>query len=114
MVSFVIGKTAYCGTGTNGTNLKDFWSYNPTLSVDEQNQNSPLKVYPNPSQSNVNFNIGNNNEVFLEIYDATGRNCFTTNFIKSYIFDRQNLTNGVYYYVITNNDTNFSGKFVLN
>lgn len=41
MVSFVIGNIAYAGSGTNGTNLKDFWAFQPLLNNQEITSEEP-------------------------------------------------------------------------
>ena len=45
MLSFVIGKIAYAGSGTNGTNLRDFWAFQPLLDTDVIEDNLNLNIY---------------------------------------------------------------------
>ncbi|MBN4071197.1 T9SS type A sorting domain-containing protein [Crocinitomix catalasitica] len=58
MVSFVIGNFAYAGGGTNGTNLTDFWRYDPTYSsISEFDLAGGIKIYPNPSTDFVTVDL---------------------------------------------------------
>lgn len=54
-VSFVIGDVAYCGTGTNGTNLRDFWAFYPLLETIDYSSLNQIALYPNPAQEFILF-----------------------------------------------------------
>lgn len=71
MVSFVIGDVAYAGTGTDGTNLRDFWMFNPVLNTPEQSV-SPIKVYPNPSVEWIQFEFESQTGI-LRLYNLQGQ-----------------------------------------
>jgi len=71
MVSFVIGNIAYAGTGTDGTNLKDFWSFDPLLSV-EENVIIQTTAYPNPSSNNITIR-SNKKLIGMQVYSANGQ-----------------------------------------
>ena len=76
MVTFVIGETAYGGTGTDGTNLRDFWSFDPVLSIEKENLLS-YKVFPNPSTEIVSI-VGLEFGGTVEIYNMNGQLVFNT------------------------------------
>lgn len=69
MVSFVIGQNAYAGTGTDGTNLRDFYMFNPLLSVDTEHM-IEFEIYPNPSTELITLQV--DDVVLLEIFSMTG------------------------------------------
>lgn len=71
MVSFVIGNVAYAGTGTDGTNMNDFWAFDPILSTSELAENK-VQFFPNPSTNQIKFETGFDS-FELVIYDVAGR-----------------------------------------
>ncbi len=114
MVSFVINNTAYCWGGTNGTNLKDLWSFNPYLSVDEYD-NEVVAVYPNPATTQVVFNLKNITNVSVLVYNSNGQLISTIkNKSNQLVLNRESLPNGLYFYTITSNQQIIkSGKFIF-
>ncbi len=114
MVSFVIDNTAYCWGGTNGTNLKDLWSFNPYLSVDELND-KVVSIYPNPATTQVIFNLNNINNASITIYNSNGQLISTLNDMSNqYVLNKESLSNGLYFYTITSNQQIIkSGKFIF-
>lgn len=71
MVSFVIGNRAYAGTGTDGTNLRDFWMFDPLLSLDDKSF-LEISIYPNPSSDFITINFGSKELFRLAIYNLNG------------------------------------------
>jgi len=74
MVSFVIGRVAYCATGTNGTNFRDTWAFDPILSDNDLNDFTEVKTYPNPTSNN--FTIESSNAQIINevsIYNMGGQ-----------------------------------------
>lgn len=60
LVSFVIGDKAYSGTGTNGTNFRDFWVFDHTLYMLEKDQELvQVRTYPNPATDQVRVDLKN-------------------------------------------------------
>lgn len=47
---------AYCGLGTNGTNFKDFWLFDQTMSLNEFDTEK-IMVFPNPFAEYVSVNL---------------------------------------------------------
>lgn len=56
MAATTVNGLAYCGLGTNGTNFKDFWFFDQTLSMDEVNIDQ-MDVFPNPFSEFININL---------------------------------------------------------
>ena len=71
MVSFVIDNIAYAGSGTNGTNLKDFWAFQPLLNTSDTHQIN-ISIGPNPSSEMVLINLFNKIG-HVQIFDLSGR-----------------------------------------
>lgn len=118
-VAFNINNKGYFGLGTNGTNMNDFWEFNPALEGLSLNNNDDfsINVYPNPSNDiiyfeNENFVMG---ESKLLIYSYAGllikefEITATTLEITKNEFQR-----GIYFYkLINNNDVFTTGKFIF-
>lgn len=77
--AFTLGNYAYAGLGTNGTNFKDFWVFDQTLSLLEQNINTiSTKIYPNPSNGMVQLKLDvseslPNEELQVVVYSQMGQ-----------------------------------------
>jgi N-acetylneuraminic acid mutarotase len=71
MVSFVIGERAYAGTGTDGTNLRDFWAFDPLLSTTETDLVTTT-IYPNPSTDEIKVNT-QLTTVDFKVYNTSGQ-----------------------------------------
>ncbi|MBL7899973.1 MAG: T9SS type A sorting domain-containing protein, partial [Crocinitomicaceae bacterium] len=112
MVSFVIGNVAYCGTGTNGTNLRDFWAFYPLLTAEKLTAESTLVFYPNPAQEFIIVPALNSGTfVHYKIYDLNG------NIVASSLINKENkiytsqLSDGIYFIQLTDSmNRNFTGK----
>lgn len=76
---------AYAGLGTSGTNFKDFWLFDQTLSMLERNLDIvSVQTYPNPATDYVTFKIEGLENISLEglnlsIQSITGKKVFTQN-----------------------------------
>ena len=56
--ALVLNGYAYAGLGTNGTNFKDFWMFDQTLSLLERNlDNITIRAFPNPSTDYINIDV---------------------------------------------------------
>lgn len=78
MVSFVIDNIAYAGSGTSGTNLRDFWAFQPFLNKSLENR-PEIKLGPNPSSDLMDISIPNES-VELKIFDLDGKLVYTRSF----------------------------------
>lgn len=74
-----LGNVAYAGLGTTGTNLKDFWSYDPVAGlIKKQLDQIQLTAYPNPATDEIGFIIEGMqdiplDDVRIEIIDMLGQ-----------------------------------------
>ncbi|HNW98945.1 MAG TPA: S8 family serine peptidase [Bacteroidales bacterium] len=75
-----------------------------------------VNTYPNPITENVTFAITNLNEpVKFQLFDITGQSIITEmwdNVITQHELDLSNLSSGVYYYKLSNDNDNFEGKLL--
>lgn len=107
-VTSTLGGTS---TQTFVTVLKDYL----TVGVKENSKESiELAVFPNPSNSYINFNTASPEASKIIAYDVTGKIVLTENFENGKVkLDVSNLIGGIYLYTVTdkNNQTLKSGKF---
>jgi N-acetylneuraminic acid mutarotase len=107
MVSFVIGNIAYAGTGTDGTNLKDFWSYDPLLGVEEKIK-IQTSVYPNPSSDFISI-LSSEEMKGIGIYNINGQ---LVNYVQlnsfSWIIEKEDIGSGSFICAIMHQDKHLS------
>lgn len=89
----------YYGLGTNGTNFNDWWEYQPTLSLDEEDID--LTIYPNPATDRVTISFTHSGEHTLRLLDLSGRtvhseNLIPTSGIQETIIDLSEISAGHY------------------
>lgn len=75
---FSIGTKGYVGTGSNGTNLNDFWEYawtDTSNATSQTNVMAPqIHIYPIPAQSQVTVELPQSiNASKLELYNFSGK-----------------------------------------
>lgn len=61
----------YYGLGTNGTNFNDWWEYQPTLSLEEEEMT--FDIYPNPAAENIHVTVKTGGNYTATITDGAGR-----------------------------------------
>ena len=117
--SFSINGKGYIGSGTNGTNMNDFWEFNPGLEgLDfKESENIKISAYPNPANEQISFNLKNidNGNYSIIIFDTFGRlienKVITEQFVT---LQRNELASGLYFYKITENETLITkGTFIF-
>ena len=118
MHSFVIGDVAYCGSGTTGINLNDFWKFDPLGETESKSLKSAVQVYPNPSSDFIFFELDevtSQNEYELIILDMNGRLLSKQNFDGNNIrLDKNTWRNGTYCFMVYKADQLMdSGKFIF-
>ena len=120
--AFSIGNKAYFTLGTNGTNMNDFWEYNPQLEgvgINENDLQTTVKTYPNPATTYIQFefntDIANQNKA-ITIYDLNGKIvCQESTTDQTLTINRNNLKSGHYYYTVFNATKLISkGKIIFN
>lgn len=95
MVSFTIGDIAFAGTGTDGTNLRDFWMFNPILGEQEKSI-SQLNIYPNPTTDQLTLS-GSSAGDEVEIYSLQGQLVYTHQITSTEeVIDLSNFSKGNY------------------
>ncbi len=72
-----------------------------------------LNVYPNPASDyfNVDFLDNQNEDFFIELYDAVGRK--VTSVVNNNRVNIENALNGMYYYRIIRNNKSYTGKLTI-
>ena len=107
--AFAINNKGYIGTGTNGTNMNDFWEFNPALKgvgLDESNAHE-ISVYPNPATDLMTFDMtsySNKSNLKLIVYSVSGQLILEQKIMSNKIqLFKSQLNNGFYIYTITSN-----------
>lgn len=102
MVSFVINGIAYAGTGTDGTNLKDFYMFDPTPVSTNEFKELNITPFPNPSSDQIHFNL-NEKTYLIVIYSTQGKVVYEKRTDKDFSVSKSHLGKGTYYYLIQDN-----------
>jgi len=98
--AFTIGNKGYFGLGTNGINLNDVWEFDPSNTLDVNNEtSSSLSIYPNPCTDVVYLN-GATKPYNYAIYSVSG-NMVSKGYISGSI-DVSFLASGSYIITIDN------------
>lgn len=109
LTAFTIGNKAYTTFGTNGTNMNDFWEFNPALEgvgIEEKSQ-IEVTTFPNPATTAITFQFGEDyTDYVISIYNLQGM-LIKQQLINEiqYVFNRNEIANGVYLYTIKNDNT---------
>ena len=113
-----IGDNAYFGTGTNGTNLADFWCYEWKIAVgvsEQQASKKSITVFPNPCNEilNVELEVLNTQSKFI-ITDLLGKSVFQkTELQKQNSLNIAHLAEGAYFVsVFENNQLVYTQKII--
>jgi hypothetical protein len=83
-------------------------------------QNNNVSVFPNPTTGIVNIELKNlniqasSNHSFV-MFDATGKKVFENKYFSksSLLFHVGDLQNGMYYWLLTTENTSYNGKLIL-
>jgi len=100
----------YCITqiATNGCGSSDstICVFVGCTAIDElTGDGNTISIYPNPATTNLTINIGNLQDILVELFDISGRKLLQQNIVNSLsILDISSLNNGVYIAVITANN----------
>jgi hypothetical protein len=119
-IGFSIGDRGYVGTGTNGTNFKDFWEYDPLLMGQEEIENElTINTYPNPTSDfftvSMDGNFTSQTQIEFVLYDNLGRVVKQTSVTEpTFVIDATDLPGGNYIYRIGSSLKNIKqGKIVI-
>jgi N-acetylneuraminic acid mutarotase len=102
--TFVIADKAYMGTGSNGTNMADFWEYawrnNSSSSVGEESVTlkTNIKIFPTIFNASLSLQNNANNNIEISLIDLNGRIVSTEKMAphSNAIFETANLSAGSY------------------
>ena len=114
-----IGDNVYFGTGTNGTNLADFWAYEWKISVgiNEYSKENEISVFPNPTSDILNISFTEeliNSNPKLQLFSGDGKlvlSQFITNSENS--INVSHFTKGIYFVSLSNETKIISTKKII-
>lgn len=111
----------YVGLGTNGTNFKDFWKFDQTLSLIERNlENINVETFPNPCTDYIHFVIDwpegiSQEKVTIQVHSITGRLITTQTLVNGQnTIDTRSWAPGIHLYSLQYEATHLkSGKIIV-
>jgi hypothetical protein len=77
--------------------------YNPLVSVEEYEVSNGVKLYPNPTNGDVNIDLPMESQYSIQVVDALGKQVLTGSFTQSIHLDLSQMESGVYLYFIREN-----------
>jgi len=81
--------------------------------VDDQTFSENLKVFPNPFNNHLTFQIANNIQTTITLYDLMGKNVFHQIFTNYTTINTEHLPDSFYFYEVRNNNgTRKTGKII--
>ena len=111
---------AYASLGTNGTNFKDLWLFDQTLSQIERSlEKIDLIAYPNPSSDHVDFNVNwptsiDLEKIQLQIVNSLGEIVFSSPWSELNTVETESWNAGQYIYsIIYDNDVVKSENIII-
>jgi N-acetylneuraminic acid mutarotase len=115
--TFSINNKGYIGTGTNGTNMNDFWEYDENLSSINEELELSVSIYPNPSQKEINFELnkeGTEQNITLSIFNLNGQQVFSSGITHHKTITKEEIGTGTFIYTISKaNRTHKKGKLIF-
>jgi len=116
-VAFAIGSFGFLGTGYDGVVRDDFWIFDPLgTGISEQSKKFQSNVFPNPvdDEAHFTFDAASENEFTFRLMNVEGKLVQEEKFTgHDYIFKRNALENGVYFYSIFSGHSSACGKIIL-
>ncbi len=74
----------------------------PCTSIEQQNSNSEIKIYPNPISDKLTVSVKDNNISEIIFYDITSRKLLQQAFTNSFTINTEQLAKGIYLYEVRN------------
>ena len=114
-----IGDNVYFGTGTNGTNLADFWAYEWKISVgiNEYNKETDISIFPNPTTDFISINLTEevkNISPKIQIFTGDGKEVLSQKINEAKnTFDVSNFAKGIYYISLSDETKLISTKKII-
>ena len=99
------------GFRSNGDTLT--WYINAAaVGIEEITANSAIKIYPNPTQNNLNINLNGSENMTVNLIDALGRKVLTQAISGSNTIDVSILDKGVYTLLIETKDNQMFKRII--
>lgn len=74
MRAFTIGKSAFAGSGTSGTNLADLWEFASPVGVEETAAVKEISLFPNPMTTHASLRLdAGTSERLFQLFDLAGK-----------------------------------------
>ena len=114
-----IGDNVYFGTGTNGTNLADFWAYEWKISVgiNEYNKETDISIFPNPTTDFISINLTEevkNISPKIQIFTGDGKEVLSQKINEAKnTFEVSNFAKGIYYISLSDETKLISTKKII-
>jgi hypothetical protein len=99
-----------CGIDSAGTRLKETWKYGQPIGMEEMQENSVLKVYPNPSSGNLYLQAVQADGEY-KIYD-TGMRLLLFGEPKGNTINISELSKGLYFFQFQRDNHVYTTKFL--
>lgn len=93
-----------------GVEAEDIWG---TLTVEQENLDNTLRIFPNPAKDMVNVSISNQIETRIEIYDVLGKRVFVRKVNESISIDVKSLKSGLYLFKFIQKDKVTTKKLII-
>lgn len=114
-----IGDNVYFGTGSNGTNLADFWAYEWKISVgiNDYDKENEITIFPNPTSDIIHVKLSESiskTPTQVKLYSLDGKEVFTQNINStSNTLNISYLPKGIYFITLSNDDKIISSKKII-
>ena len=114
-----IGDNVYFGTGTNGTNLADFWAYEwkVAVGVNEYDKANSINIFPNPTSDFINITLTEevlNTNPTVKLYTMEGKEVFSQNISTlSNSINSSNFSKGIYFISLLNGKEIITAKKII-
>ncbi len=113
-VGFNIGERCYLGTGTNGTNLNDFWEFDAVAGLEDNLSKLLFTTYPNPANHSINFHSDQWSTYEIVYFNSQGsiQGQVKSEFGAARI-NRTDLQGMYFYHILVDGQIVHKGKFVF-
>ncbi|HEY6162624.1 MAG TPA: kelch repeat-containing protein [Bacteroidia bacterium] len=111
--SFVIGNRGYITCGSCGINLNDLWEFDNSkvTDVNEQEKNTEVNVFPNPSvDGKFYFSTNTNNISSIVLFDAQGKKVLAQKFGSNCSIDLSDAGDGIYFAELLDRSGEIKGR----
>lgn len=112
---FEINDKAYMGMGTNGTNFKDLWQFNPAAVLETDELSVDIDVYPNPASEFLKVDIDQYEGATMSVFSLSGSLIEQIKISSpTTLVDLSDYSNGTYIWnLTTTNNQTITDKFIV-